>query len=100
MTDPVYGISQKEEEMKERWNHFGTNEKQRIKSKSLLTLILECFEDTMLWILLIAALVSLIVGIWKDGVSHGWLEGVTIYAAVIIIVCVTAGNNYVKEKQF
>ncbi len=24
----------------------------------------------------------------------------TIYAAVIIIVCVTAGNNYVKEKQF
>lgn len=40
------------------------------------------------------------MGIWKDGIAHGWLEGVTIYAAVIIIVCVTAGNNYVKERQF
>jgi len=49
---------------------------------------------------LLAAFVSLVVGIWKDGLSHGWLEGVTIYAAVIIIVGVTAGNNYVKEKQF
>ena len=63
-------------------------------------MIMDCFEDTMLWILLLAALVSLLVGIWKDGVAHGWIEGVTIYAAVIIIVCVTAGNNYVKEKQF
>ena len=43
---------------------------------------------------------SLLVGIWKDGVAHGWLEGVTIIAAVVIIVCVTAGNNYVKEMQF
>lgn len=51
----------------------------------------------MLWILLLAALVSLLVGIWKDGIAHGWLEGVTIIAAVVIIVCVTAGNNYVKE---
>lgn len=36
----------------------------------------------------------------KDGPAKGWVEGATIVIAVIIIVSVTAGNNYLKEKQF
>jgi hypothetical protein len=28
------------------------------------------------------------------------VEGLTIFIAVAIIVSVTAGNNYIKEKQF
>jgi len=32
--------------------------------------------------------------------GEGWMEGVTIFIAVILIVSVTAGNNYMKEKQF
>jgi Ca2+ transporting ATPase len=51
-------------------------------------------------ILLLAATVSLIIGVWKDGVEKGWYEGVTIYFAVIIIVTVTACNDYLKDKQF
>jgi len=47
---------------------------------------------------LIAALVALCIGIWKEGVEHGWIEGVSILIAVTIIVSVTAGNNYIKEK--
>ena len=97
VTDPVYGISEKEEEIKERWEYFGTNEKAKVEVKTLFSMVVECFEENMLWILLLAALVSFLVGIWKDGIAHGWLEGVTIIAAVVIIVCVTAGNNYVKE---
>jgi hypothetical protein len=50
----------------------------------------------MLKILLIAAFVSLVVGIWKEGFASGWLDGVTIYVAVILIVSVTAGNNWIK----
>jgi hypothetical protein len=48
---------------------------------------------------LIAATVALIVGIIQHG-AEGAIEGVSIFIAVIIIVTVTAGNNYVKEKQF
>jgi Ca2+ transporting ATPase len=63
-------------------------------------LILESFEDRILQILIIAATVSLVIGILQHGWEHGWVEGVSIYMAIVIIVSVTAGNNYVKEKQF
>ena len=43
---------------------------------------------------------ALVVGIIQHGWGHGWIEGLSIFIAVIIIVSVTAGNNYVKEKQF
>jgi P-type Ca2+ transporter type 2B len=49
---------------------------------------------------LLAALVSLIIGVINDGIAHGWIEGMSIFVAVVIIVSVTAGNNYAKEKQF
>jgi magnesium-transporting ATPase (P-type) len=55
-------------------------------------------EDTILRILLLAATVSLIIGIWKEGLEKGWYEGVTIYLAVIIITSVTAFNDYMKDK--
>ena len=40
------------------------------------------------------------IGILKEGIEHGWLEGVSIFVAIIIIVTVGSGNNYIKEKQF
>lgn len=48
LTDPVNGISEIKEEIQDRKQYFGTNEKPPLSTKSLLTLILECFEDTML----------------------------------------------------
>lgn len=54
----------------------------------------------MLQILCLAAVVSLITGIITEGIKIGWLDGVAILVAVIIIVAVTAGNNYMKDKQF
>jgi Ca2+ transporting ATPase len=61
-------------------------------------LILENFEDRILQILLLAAFVSTVIGIYKSGWAHGWVEGASIFIAVTIIVTVTAGNNWVKEK--
>ena len=49
-------------------------------------------------ILIAAATVSLAIGIWREGLEKGWYEGVTIYLAVVIIVTVTATNDYIKEK--
>lgn len=54
-------------------------------------------------ILCIAAIVSLVLGVT---VSHhgdedtGWIEGVAILVAVLIVGTVTATNEYNKEKQF
>mgnify|MGYP001807969262 CR=1 FL=1 len=36
---------------------------------------MECLEDTMLRILLLAALVSTIIGIINEGLATGWTEG-------------------------
>lgn len=68
--------------------------------KTLLSMIIENFEDEMLRILCIAAVFSLILGIATEGIEHGWMEGSSILIAVLIIVTVTSGNNYMKEKQF
>ena len=51
-------------------------------------------------ILIAAATVSLAIGIWREGLKKGWYEGVTIYLALVIIVTVTATNDYMKDKQF
>lgn len=54
----------------------------------------------MLQLLLLAAFVSLVIGIINDGFENGWIEGSSIFLAVFIITTVTASNNYAKEKQF
>jgi len=69
-------------------------------TKSLFGLIMDCFEDLMLKVLLLAALVAGVIGVYQHGVESGWIEGASIFFAVAVIVAVTAGNNYMKEKQF
>jgi P-type Ca2+ transporter type 2B len=61
---------------------------------------MENFEDLILNILIGAAFVSLVLGIINEGWAKGWIEGVSIFIAIAIIIVVTTGNNYVKEKQF
>lgn len=50
--------------------------------------------------MLVAAVVQLVIGISKDGFAKGCLDGITIIFAVVIIIAVTVGNDYVKERQF
>jgi Ca2+ transporting ATPase len=99
-TDLKKGIKGDQSDMFERKKAFGLNSKRLAKTKSLMDLIIECFEDLMLRILLLAALVAGVIGVINDGWEHGWIEGASIFFAVGIIVTVTAGNNYMKEKQF
>jgi len=59
------------------------------------------FEDPILRILLIAGIVTLIVGIanaehWVAGLP----EGLSIIAAVVMITLFTSTNDYMKAKQF
>ena len=51
----------------------------------------------MLQVLIVAAIVSLIIGIAQNGIS-GIVEGASILVAILIILFVTVSNNLVKEK--
>jgi magnesium-transporting ATPase (P-type) len=64
-----------------------------------LELFLESFEDTTIIVLVVAAIVSFAVGVYEDP-QKGWIEGVAIIFAVLVVAIVTATNNYNKERQF
>ena len=51
-------------------------------------MILECFDDLIMQVLCVAAVVSMGIGIYKDGWSHGWIDGTSIIVAVLIIITV------------
>lgn len=68
-------------------------------------------QDITLIILLVAAIISLALSFYRPphdvGGSHddteqkaGWIEGAAILIAVIVVVIVTALNDWSKEKQF
>ena len=49
--------------------------------------------------LIVAAIVSLVVGFYEDP-GKGWIEGTAILFAVLVVAVVTATNNNSKEQQF
>lgn len=83
----------------DRRQKYGSNDMPSPEPKSFISMFLESFEDATLIVLIVAAIVSLLVGIWDDP-KAGWIEGAAILLAVFIVAIVTAGNNYNKEMQF
>ena len=49
---------------------------------------------------MVAAVVSLAVGIYEHGGATGWIDGTAIWIAVLIVATVTATNDYNKQLQF
>ena len=88
---------------------FNDNRLPTKQSLSIWKLFWNAFNDRVLIILTIAAVVSLALGIYEaigqtpapgDGPSLDWVEGVAIEVAVVIVVLVTGLNDYRREKQF
>ena len=63
-------------------------------------LIANVFEDFILKVLCVAAVVATVVGIYNDGWALGWIDGVSILVAVVIILIVTVANDMAKEAKF
>lgn len=63
-------------------------------------MLCEVFEDFILKVLCVAAVISTSLGVIKDGWAHGFQEGMGIVFAILIIVIVSVGNDYAKEKKF
>ena len=95
-----YGFEETRESLLAREVAFGNNHRRTVETKSIWDMVMEQFEDKILRILLAAALVSLVIGIYQEGIQKGWIEGLTIYIAISVIVIVTVANDYAKEKQF
>ena len=70
---------------------------------SIWVLIWKAYNDKILILLTIAAVISLSLGIYEAvaGTSSvDWVEGVAICVAVLIVVSVGAANDWQKERQF
>lgn len=115
-TDLVAGVEESEakeaEPFQTRRSWFGTNDMPQPKKKWLITMIWEHCQDETIIILSIAAAVSLALGVafpetfvnpetgMTDTDTTGWVEGVAILVAVIVIVMVGSLQDYDKERKF
>ena len=83
-----------------REKQWGNNHLPPEKENSILQHIIDCFEDPTLRVLLAASIVSLIIGVLKDGIKTGWIEGTAIFFAVFIVVSISSYMNYNEAEQF
>jgi len=83
-----------------RKEKFGTNKKNEFTENSYFSHLCEALGDEILIILLIAALISLTIGILNEGIKTGWIEGFSIILAVFIIINITAYTNLKEEREF
>ncbi|KAA8896176.1 calcium-translocating P-type ATPase [Sphaerosporella brunnea] len=88
---------------------YGDNSLPSKKAKSIFRLMWEQYNDKILILLTIAAVISLALGLYESlGVKHApgtpppvdWIEGVAICVAIVIVVFVGSINDWQKERQF
>ncbi|KAL8643309.1 MAG: hypothetical protein Q9228_000116 [Teloschistes exilis] len=98
-------VRRTEEYFIDRRRIFKDNRLPEKKAKSIFELAWLAYNDKVLILLTVAAVVSLALGIYQsvakiDGESVQWVEGVAIMVAIIIVVIVGAANDWQKERQF
>lgn len=85
---------------------FGDNRLPERKIKSIWELAWIAYNDKVLILLTIAAIISLALGIYQSVTAKPgepkveWVEGVAIVVAILIVVIVGAVNDWQKERQF
>ncbi|KAH7426562.1 hypothetical protein KP509_10G006300 [Ceratopteris richardii] len=79
---------------------FGENVHTEKPPKGFFDYVWDAFQDLTLMILIVCAVLSLIIGISTEGISEGWHDGVGILMSILIVVFVTAINDYRQSLQF
>ena len=87
-------------QVKKHLEAYGSNQFPEPPQQSFLSLLFEALQDTTLVILIIAAIVSIILGVILENPEIGWIEGFAILVAVFLVSMISAGNDYSKELQF
>jgi len=108
-TSEAGGLSGEKGDLEHRQDVFGSNTIPPKPPKTFWQLVWEALQDVTLIILQVAALVSLSLSFYRPPTvdaeveeehSTDWIEGLAILLAVVIVVLVTAFNDWEKEKQF
>ncbi|KAK3698464.1 plasma membrane calcium [Vermiconidia calcicola] len=88
----------------ERKRIFSDNRLPAKKQKTIFELMWLAYNDKVLIVLTVAAVIALAVGLYQSlGTPEGgleWIEGVAIIVAIVVVVMVGALNDWQKEKQF
>ena len=97
-SDVATGIVGDVKDLDRRKKWFGENRKPIPEPKSIKEAFLEQIDDAVIKILLVAACITIVVGVcnrdtWEEGLLYGWIEGVSIIVAVAFIVLITTLNN-------
>eukprot|EP00922_Rhytidocystis_sp_ex-Travisia-forbesii_P059841 GHVS01088735.1.p1 GENE.GHVS01088735.1~~GHVS01088735.1.p1 ORF type:complete len:1263 (+),score=240.35 GHVS01088735.1:211-3999(+) len=89
------------ETVEARQEAFGKNILPKRKPTPFLSLVLDAGSDFTLRILMLCGIVSIILAVTLgERPQIEWLEGFAIWLAVVVVILVTAGNDWMKEKQF
>ncbi|KAK3142086.1 hypothetical protein QOZ80_4BG0342040 [Eleusine coracana subsp. coracana] len=99
-TDTEKGISGDYSDLLARQNAFGSNIYPSKKRQTYLAFVWDACKDLTLIILMVAAAVSLALGIITEGTKEGWYDGAGIAFAVILVVFVTATSDYKESLEF
>ena len=97
---------QTEDSFKDRKRIFKDNRLPEKKAKTIFELAWIAYNDKVLILLTVAAVISLALGIYQSVKPQEgeapveWVEGVAIIVAIIIVVVVGAANDWQKERQF
>ncbi|KAM0837684.1 hypothetical protein ACQ4PT_061470 [Festuca glaucescens] len=99
-TNSEKGIHGDEADLSSRANAFGANRYPRKKGRSFWVFLWEACQDLTLVILIVAAAISLALGIATEGIKEGWYDGASIAFAVFLVIFVTAVSDYKQSLQF
>ena len=88
-------------DLSHREDEFGSNKVFVEPVPPFCSYVLEALEDMMLRILIVAAIVSIVLGCTlSDDPSTDWIDGVSIIVAVIVVTLVGSITNWKKETKF
>lgn len=86
---------------------FNDNRLPERKAKNIFQLAWMAYNDKILILLTVAAVIALALGIYQSTQPHPdgeagveWVEGVAIIVAIVVVVSVGAVNDWQKERQF
>jgi len=112
-TNLIAGLSEEDQaDFTTRVAAFGRNEIPPKPPKTFFRLMFEALQDVTLVILIICAVISFGLSFYHPGgdtfesdlrpkeANVEWIEGAAIIVAVIVVVLVTAFNDWTKERQF
>ena len=96
-TDPKKGIAS----IDFREQDFGSNRVFVEPVPPFCAYVWEAFEDLMIRILVVAAIVQIVLGATlSDDPGKDWVDGLSIIIAVVVVVCVGSITNWQKENKF